>query len=123
MNRTTVFHVLDVADHPSLTPAQAKDLLKDLFQCGYETVSDEKAQELLSNINLIQINLINKTLSGPELWRLFEEDPDFGPHQEPEAWMMPGFSMNHTMTEVKKALFARLYPGVDYCTSDINGNN
>ena len=60
MNYTTVFHVLDVADIPPLTPAQAKDLLNDLFKCGYETVSDQKTQELLSNIHLIQMNLINK---------------------------------------------------------------
>jgi hypothetical protein len=122
MNNTTVFHIIDVATVPPLTPAQAKELLNELFKCGYETVSDQKAKELLSNIDLIQKNYMNNTLSATELWRLFELDPNYGPWVEEEEWMMPGYSMNVAVITIKKSLHARLYPGAVYETTDINGN-
>jgi hypothetical protein len=124
MQPSTVFHCLylDVGHFEVLTPVQAKALLHDAFQCGYETCTDQKAREVLSNISLVQKNLISKTLSGAELWGLFELDPEYGPHEEDEPWQMPGYSMNETMLTLKKSLFERLYPGVDYESSDINGS-
>jgi hypothetical protein len=123
MQPSTVFHYLylDVGDFEVLTPVQAKDKLHDALTCGIETCTDQKAREVLSNIDLIQKNLICKTLSGAELWRVFELDPEYGPHEEDEPWQMPGYSMYATMLTIKKELFERLYPGVDYFSTDIKG--
>jgi hypothetical protein len=100
-----------------LTPEMAKTMLEEAFACGYETVTDDKATAILLNINRIQFNLIEKTLDGAKLWHLFELDPNFGPFEEKFPGCKPGFTMMLSVAFLKKKLFPKLYPDIEYGVS------
>jgi hypothetical protein len=100
-----------------LTPEKAKTMLEEAFSCGYETVTVEKASAILFNINRIQLNIIEGKLDGAELWRLFELDPKFGPWEETFPRCKPGFTMMLGVIFLKKKLFAKVYPDIEYGVS------
>ena len=100
-----------------LTPAMTKTMLEEAFACGHETVDHDKAHAIVCNITRIQENLTERTLVWPEVWHLFESDPNFGHWEEMFPWVPPGFSMLMLMTWLKKKLFAKLHPDIEYVGS------
>jgi hypothetical protein len=92
-----------------LTPAMAKHMLEHAFAVDYITVPDAGGTAILFNINLIQENLIGRTLNLSELWHPCKSDHH--PHcEEAFPWFTPGTTMLLSMTWVKKTLFAKLHP-------------
>jgi hypothetical protein len=106
------FDFLDVVT--PLTPAMTNAMLEEAFACGCETVDDDKANAIIFNINRIQENMMARSLDWTDFWRLFESDPNFGPHEEAFHWIPPGFSMLMLMAWLKKKLFTKLHPDVEY---------
>lgn len=100
-----------------LTPAMTKTMLEEAFACGCETVDHDKAHAIVCNINRIQENLMARILVWTDVWHLFESDPNFGHWEEAFPWVPPGFSMLMSMTWLKKKLFAKLHPDIEYAGS------
>ena len=74
-----------------LTPAMTKPMLEHAFAIDCETVPDVEATVILFNSNLIQENLIGRTLNLAELWHLFESDNGY--FEEAFPWCAPGSTM------------------------------
>jgi hypothetical protein len=100
-----------------LTPEMAKTLLEEAYACGCKTVTNYKARAILFNINRIQFNLIEKTLDGVERWCLFKLDPNFSPFEEKFPGCKAGFTVMLSVAYLKKKLFTKLYPDVEYGVS------
>jgi hypothetical protein len=99
-----------------LTPAMHKHMLEHAFAVDYKTVPDAEAVAILFNINLIQENLIGRSLNISELWHQCKSD-HHPQCEEAFPWFAPGTTMLLSMIWVKKAVFAKLHPDHEYRAS------
>ena len=95
-----------------LTPAMASNMINQAFMIDYDTVTVEEATVILHNINLIQENLIRRTIHLCHLWCLCQESGN-GPLEEAFPWCTPGTTMLLLLIWVKKILFAKLHPDLE----------
>jgi hypothetical protein len=90
------------------------------FVMNIDTVSNEDARAILFNINRIQENVIDHTLSIAKLRHLFKSNPSFGSFEEAFPWCPGGLTMLFLMINVKKTLFAKFYPDLEYGASNFD---
>jgi type IV secretory pathway ATPase VirB11/archaellum biosynthesis ATPase len=99
-----------------LTPAMASNMINQAFMIDYDTVTVAEATVILHNINLIQENLVGRTLHLAHLWRQCQHSYNV-PLEEAFPWCAPGTTMLLSLLWVKMTLFAKVHPNQEYRAS------